>query len=313
MSVKSSKLFSSLRTIHPVDEKQNKPKNLGLLITLFFMLSLCTFLIASSSQSQAQATITVGGTDFESLSWPAGSGFESSISGNWTGNGGGSITLTAEFFAQSDSGPASFTDPIFSGNGITLNNVSEFRANMGQHNNKESQAADQQTISNQYTLNSGSLPTELYFLLGGDDNNGHKYTVQTWSSTQTGTTFELIQGTPTIVDITGNNSATLSYKNYDSSNNGNNRAKVLIKVRNPNGISQFESLSNRIDDNGDPFDFSPGASSADFSGSTILVRVTPSAPPSESGHSHSVPTMNPLILAILGLSVLTLIRRKGYL
>ncbi|GAA6153013.1 hypothetical protein [Pseudoteredinibacter isoporae] len=286
-------------------------KEIGFISSLLLLLTLFILLLAFSIQSRAQAVINIGGHDFESLAWPADVGFVSSVSGSWTGNGGGSISLNAEFFARGSSGTISFTDPIFANSGMSLNNVDQFRTNMGQHNSKETLPADQQTINNRYTVSAGNLPTELYFLLGADDNNGHKFTTHTWSSSQTNTRFELIQGTPTIRDINGNNSGTLNYKNYDISGTGNNSAKILLKVSNPSGISQFESLSNRIANDGTPFDYPPGGNSADLSGATMLVRVSAASTP-PSGDSHAVPTMNPFVLVLLSLGFLTFAQRMKF-
>lgn len=245
----------------------------------FLSLALTSLVIIGGAQdASAQAIVTIDGQNFESISWVVEPGFVSSVAGTWGENGGGSLVLDAEFYATVETGPTSFTDPIFTTSGVSLADVTYFNPNMGQHNGKEDLPADQQTIENVYTLTATELPTELYYLIGDDGNNGHKYTVHSWSSTQADTVFDLINSTPTIRDVIGNATNDFEYRNYDPSDSdvGNNSAKVLVRVRNPNGISNFSTISNRVDDNtGAIVDTAVGANSADFSPTQILVRVTP--------------------------------------
>lgn len=241
-----------------------------------FAAYLLALLLMVVFPATAQQVITVNGIDYESITWPASGGPAASSIGSWVNNGGGSIEVNAGFFLRSEVGPIDFTDPIFTAAGISLNGVTFFAPNMGQHNGKEDLPPGEQTITNTYTLTSPNLPTEIFFVLGADDDNGFKYTVHDWASSQPDTMFELVGSYPTIRDVTGGGTANLQFRNYDADGTtGNNKAKVLVRIGNSAGISNFSTTSNRVGNDGSVIDKPPGAQSVDFSNTTILVRVTP--------------------------------------
>ncbi len=148
-----------------------------------------------SSMGYTQQVIELGGIKYEAVTWSDSGGLVPvPVEGSWSGNDGGSVRVNPEFFAGSFSSLTGFNDSLFSSLGISLTGVTFFRPNMGQHNNKETLLPEQQTISNTYTFNAISRPTEILFVYGGDNNNGFKYTVHDWRSPQPGTVFELVAG-----------------------------------------------------------------------------------------------------------------------
>src|SRR5690606_12580859 len=118
---------------------QGKIKRLG----IFFLSQV---LLSVPVATYAQLVIDIDGEKYESVSWPEAPQFVSSLTGEWSENGGGAVDLDPEFYAWATSETISFTDPVFTDFGISLTGVTSFRTNMGQHNEKENLPAEDQTI-----------------------------------------------------------------------------------------------------------------------------------------------------------------------
>jgi hypothetical protein len=228
-------------------------------------------LVLGGSMQLAAAQIhTFSGTDYEQVNWPqTGVGFTTTATGAWSSiGGGGSVAASSNTaaFDSSQSFSEAFDAATYAGAGYGFTGASYFRANNGQ-------LADGSDIVNTFTVSAAQRPTEMLFYAGntpvaGSDTSGLKYVRWDWSSSDAATQFEVVANTASFQQITGSGTASLHWATYGSLNN---TAMALVRVTNPNGITDFSIRSNRLTAAGADTIYGSAAQQADFNGLALLV------------------------------------------
>lgn len=254
-------------------------------------------LVALAITAEAIAgVIEINGSYYQGVEWPTTSGQILPISGadtfvgTWTMNGGGNIAIGGNTAVRNDATNSyEFSGEPYSAGGYAVGGMDKLEINTGQQ-------PGGLPLTQTYNITAANLPTEILFYVGkheGDDANGLKYAIWEFGTTDANTTFSVISHTPSF-EIENNNTSTLLWKTYGSDNN---TAAILVSISNPDGISNFSVVSNRLNASGDPMTYTNDNQRADFGPYGFLVGV-------------EVPEPSSAALLAIGAGLLLLRRRK---